>query len=137
MFPSWLRSPLLCGCLFLLASPAFPQGERATISGTVADASQAIIPGVKVTLKNVATNITSTTESNSSGIYVFPSLTPGTYELNFEKQGFRSRKVSDIPLSTGLTATIDAIMDVGSVAESVSVQASAVQLETQTSGLSS
>lgn len=124
-------------CIFLLVSVAFPQGERATISGTVSDTSQAIIPGVKVSLKNVATNITSTTESNSSGIYVFPSLNPGTYELTFEKEGFRTRRISGIPLSTGLTATMDAVMDVGSVAESVSVQASAVQLETQTSGLSS
>ena len=131
-----IRSSIIC-CLFLLVSSAFPQGERATISGTVSDTSQAIIPGVKVSLKNVATNITATTESNSSGIYVFPSLSPGTYELTFEKEGFRTRRVSDIPLSTGLTATINAVMDVGSVTESVSVQASAVQLETQTSGLSS
>jgi hypothetical protein len=56
--------------------------------------------------------------------------------MTFEKQGFRTRKVSDIPLSTGLTATIDASLEVGSVSEAVQVQASAVQLETQTSGLS-
>ena len=132
-----IRSIYLSAAFFLLVSTAFPQGERATISGTVSDNTQAIIPGVKVSLKNVATNIMATTESNSAGIYVFPSLSPGSYELTFEKEGFRTRRVSDIPLSTGLTATINAVMDVGSVTESVSVQASAVQLETQTSGLSS
>ena len=129
------RGPILGACFLLFASSAFPQGERATISGTVSDTTQAVVPGVKISLKNTATNITAQTESNSSGIYAFPSLSPGTYELTFERDGFRTRHVSAIPLSTGLTATINAVMDVGSVSESVSVQASAVQLETQTSGL--
>lgn len=123
--------------LFLVSALiALPQGERATISGTVTDTSQAIIPGAKVTLRNVATNIASTVESNSAGIYVFPALNPGTYDVTFERDGFRTRKVTGIPLSTGLTATVNAVMEVGAVSESISVQASAVQLETQTSGLS-
>jgi hypothetical protein len=136
---STLRARHLHGSISLLllfATGAFAQGERATITGTVKDSTQAIVPGAHVTLRNVATNITTTAESNAAGIYVFPALNPGTYELTFEKQGFRTRKVSDIPLSTGLTATIDASLEVGSVSEAVQVQASAVQLETQTSGLS-
>lgn len=120
----------------LFVSAAFAQGERATITGTVSDTSQAIIAGARVTLRNVATNISSTTESNAAGIYTFPALNPGTYDVTLEKEGFRTRKVSGIPLSTGLTATINAVMDVGTVSEAVTVQASAVQLETQTSGLS-
>jgi Carboxypeptidase regulatory-like domain len=130
------RSFLYASLLALLAPAAFPQGERATISGTVSDTSQSIIAGARVTLRNVNTNISATTESNTAGIYVFPALNPGTYEVTFEKQGFRPRKVSGIPLSTGLTATIDAVLEVGAVAEAIQVQASAVQLETQTSGLS-
>ncbi len=122
--------------LVCLAAPAYPQGERATITGTVTDATGAIIPGAQVTLRNVATNITTTTESNAAGIYVFPALSPGTYEVTVEKQGFRTRKISSIPLSTALTATIDAVLEVGVVAETIQVQAAAVQLETQTSGLS-
>jgi len=120
----------------LFTTGACAQGERATITGTVKDSTQAMVPGAHVTLRNVATNITTTAESNTAGIYVFPALNPGTYEMTFEKQGLRTRKVSDIPLSTGLTATIDALLEVGSVSEAVQVQASAVQLETQTSGLS-
>src|SRR4051812_24996051 len=122
--------------LLLFATAAFAQGERATITGTVKDSTQAIVPGAHITLRNVATNITTTAESNTAGIYVFPALNPGTYEITFEKQGFRTRKVAEIPLSTGLTATIDASLEVGSISEAVQVQASAVQLETQTSGLS-
>ncbi|MGH9661064.1 MAG: carboxypeptidase regulatory-like domain-containing protein, partial [Bryobacteraceae bacterium] len=128
--------PNLIVLLAAFALPVWPQGERATISGTVTDTSQAIIPGARITLRNVATNITSTAESNSAGIYVFPALNPGSYDVTVEKDGFRSRKVTGIPLSTGLTATVNAVMEVGAVSESISVQASAVQLETQTSGLS-
>ena len=103
-----VRSSFLYASLVaLLATATFPQGERATISGTVSDTSQSIIAGAHVTLRNVNTNISATAESNAAGIYVFPALNPGTYEVTFEKQGFRSRKVSGIPLSTGLTATID------------------------------
>ncbi len=129
-------SALFVSLLALFATAAFPQGERATITGTVWDTTQAIIARARVTLRSVDTNITTTTESNAAGIYVFPALNPGTYEVTFEKEGFRTHKVSGIPLSTALTATINAVMDVGAVTEAVQVQASAVQLETQTSGLS-
>ncbi len=126
----------LLALLVVLAAAAFPQGERATITGTVTDTTQAIIPGARITLRNSGTNITTSAVSNAAGIYVFPALTPGTYDVTFEKDGFRTRKVSGIPLSTSLTATINAVMEVGTVTEAVQVQASAVQLETQTSGLS-
>lgn len=122
--------------LAMFATAAYPQGERATITGTVTDTTQAIIAGAQVTLRNVGTNITTTTETNAAGIYVFPALNPGTYDVTFERQGFRTRKVSGIPLSTSLTATVNALMEVGVVTETVQVQAAAVQLETQTSGLS-
>lgn len=111
------------------------QGERGTLTGTVTDSSGAVIPGCTITVRNIATNISTTGETNSSGIYVFPALNPGKYEVTFEKQGFRTRKVSDIPLSTGLTAMIDAVLDVGQLTESVQVQAAAVLLESQTSSL--
>ncbi len=130
----------ICVCAVLLGAvfclPALPQGERGTITGTVTDTSSAVIPGTNVSLRNVATNITMRAVSNDAGIYTFPALSPGTYEATFEKEGFRSRRVANIPLSTGLTATIDAVLEVGAVTEAVQVQASAVQLEVQTSGLS-
>jgi hypothetical protein len=130
------------GSLVLLAGVALAsgillaQGERATITGTVTDASQAVVPGASVSVRDVATNVVTRTESNSAGIYYLPSLPPGEYELTAERQGFRPAKVSAIPLSTGLTATINVVLEVGTVTEAVEVRATAVQLESQTSGLS-
>jgi hypothetical protein len=117
------------------AATAFAQGERGTITGTVTDSSGGSMSGARVTVRNTATNISATVESNSAGIYTFPALNPGRYDLSVEAAGFKSKKVSDIPLSIGLTATVNLQLEVGQVTESVEVSATAVQLEAVTSGL--
>ncbi|MEP7363656.1 MAG: carboxypeptidase regulatory-like domain-containing protein [Acidobacteriota bacterium] len=122
-------------CL-LISFSAFAQGERGTITGTVTDSTGGIVAGAAVVLRNTATNIRTNAEANTAGIFVFPALNPGTYELSVEKQGFKKKTISNIPLATGTTVTIDTQLDVGAVTESVQVEASAVQLEVQTSGLS-
>src|SRR4051794_11748753 len=124
-------------CLALLTMPALllGQGERATITGTVTDASKSTIPDANVVLRNVATNVTTRTTTNSQGLYFITSIPPGTYELTVEKSGFRTQKVQSIPLTTGLAATQDVILDVGSVQQAVEVSATAVQLESQSSDL--
>ena len=120
----------------VLALPAFPQGERGTITGTVTDTTGGVVTAASVTLRNAGTNIKASATSNAAGLYVFPALTPGTYELSVEHAGFKAKRISKIPLATGTTVTIDAQLEVGAVTESVQVEASAVQLEVQTSGLS-
>src|SRR5262245_12356154 len=119
----------------LAAISLYGQGERASVTGTVTDATQAVVPGADIAIRNVATNVITRAQSNSEGIYYLPALPPGQYELTAEKQGFRSARVSNIPLSVNLTATINVVLEVGTVAEAVEVQATAVQLEAQTSGL--
>lgn len=111
------------------------QGERATITGTATDASGAIVPGVNIKVRNERTNVTSETVTNETGLYVAPALPPGSYELSAEKQGFRTFRLSAIPLSVGLTAKVDVHLEVGQLAESVEVRATAVQLEATTSGM--
>ena len=67
--------------LFVLFSIAcgqvFGQGERATISGTVTDSTGAVVPQVRVTVRNERTNIVNKAESNSTGLFVVPALQPG------------------------------------------------------------
>src|SRR5690349_15350247 len=71
-----LSSMLLVVALFATASFA-QEGINATLSGVAADPSGALVPGVQVTAKNTATGVTSTTLTNESGTYRFPSLQPG------------------------------------------------------------
>ena len=121
----------------LFAAIAYGQGERATVTGTVNDSSGSIVVNAVVSIQNVATNVVAKTNTNSAGIYYLPSLPPGRYELRAESQGFRPSVVSDIPLGAGFTATFNLTLEVGALTEAISVQATAVQLQAQTSGLGS
>ena len=126
---AWLLTTLL------LAATLYGQGERATVTGTVTDPTGSIVVGAQVAIRNVATNVTSRTTTNASGIYYLPALPPGRYELRVESGGFRPAVVSNIPLGVGLNATLDVKLELGTVAEAVEVQATAVQLESQSTGL--
>ena len=118
-----------------LAYVAFAQSEQTSITGTVTDSSKAIVPDAGVTIRNVATNVTTKTATNSAGLYFIPSLPPGTYELTIEKLGFRLARVENIPLTTGLAATQDIILMVGTLSQAVQVSATAVQLEAQSADM--
>src|SRR3954471_13835435 len=78
-------------CL-LLATVGFAQeGINASLSGTVSDPTGALIPGVEVTAKNVATGVATNSLTNESGAYRFPSLQPGDYEVTSSLTGFQSQ----------------------------------------------
>jgi outer membrane receptor protein involved in Fe transport len=119
----------------LLAATLFAQGERANVTGTVTDASGATIPDAAVAIRNTATNVTTRSTTNNAGLYYLTNLQPGEYEINITKQGFRPARISALRLTVGLTATVPATLEIGTVTEAVEVTATAVQLEAQTSGL--
>src|SRR5262252_462318 len=131
-----LRFALTATLLLAAACPfTFAQTERTSITGTITDSTKAAVPGAVVTIRNVATNVTNRTTTNSAGIYFITSLPPGSYELSVEKSGFRAARVDNIPLTTGLAATQDVTLEVGGVQQAVEVNASAVQLEAQSSDM--
>src|SRR5215471_15626645 len=134
LFTSY-RGVILTSVLFSVI--VYGQAERATVTGAVTDTSGSIIVNAEVSIRNVATNVSAKTTTNHAGIYYLPSLAPGRYELRVDSQGFRPSVVSDIPLGAGLTATFNVVMELGAVSETISVQATAVQLQAQTSGLGS
>jgi hypothetical protein len=105
------------------------------VTGTITDPSGQIIVGADVSIRNTGTNIVTRTKSNQTGIYYLAALPPGEYELRVEYSGFRPSTVSNIPLSVGLTATFNITLEIGTVAEAVQVQATAVQLESQSTSL--
>src|SRR4249920_2007534 len=71
----------------LLVAPAFSQGTNATVTGTIADSTGALIPGVSVTATNTATGVVNTVITNETGSYNFPTLLPGAYKLSAELSG--------------------------------------------------
>ena len=122
----------------LLASPgSWAQVTTAgTITGTVVDASGAVVPQATVTITNQSTNAQSKTSTNADGGFVVAGLTPGTYGLKVGKEGFVTFAESGIVLHPTQVITVNPTMKVGQVTTEVSVVASAVQVQTATPELS-
>ena len=122
---------LLLG-VFLFTSVAFGQTSigGATLNGTVTDPSGAAIAGAKVTATNSSTGLTRTTATTEAGLYDFPNLPVGTYDLTIEKQGFSSVKRTGVMLEVGAVATIDTPLQIGTTQETVSVTAETPVVET-------
>jgi hypothetical protein len=104
----------------------------ATITGTVTDGSGAVVPGATVTIKNQATNVVVTSESNTDGSFVAPGLNVGTYSVSISKTGFATYTESGIELHPAVTASVNGTLKVGGASTSVNVDAAAVQVETAT-----
>jgi hypothetical protein len=128
-----LYSPLraLGICLSFAALLLHAQSERGTITGTVRDASGAIVPGAKVVLTNTQTGVGFTTPSNSSGEFTVPQLQVGIYTVRVEKEGFRPATVTGLVLNASATVRADATLEVGTATQAVEVSASALALATE------
>jgi acyl-[acyl carrier protein]--UDP-N-acetylglucosamine O-acyltransferase len=117
--------------LFSLTSPAVLIGQviNATLSGTVADASGALIPGVEITAKNTDTGVITTSLTNESGTYRFGSLQPGPYDVSAQLPGFQGQTFR-LTLGTSQQIRQNFTMQVGTVAQNVEVSVAADQLLT-------
>src|SRR5262245_6400915 len=119
-----------------LAALAWGQaGSTAQISGTVKDASGAILPGAEVTATQTLTGSTRSTLSNETGFYVLPNLAVGPYRLEISLQGFRTFVQNGIVLQVNSNPVVDAALQVGQLSEQVKVQANAALVETRASGV--
>src|SRR5689334_9812971 len=87
--------------LALCAAPLFAQQERGTLTGTVTDASGAVVPQAKITVTNIATNTAFSTVTGETGQYTVPNLNPGTYSLRVEKEGFRAAVTTGMAIDAG------------------------------------
>jgi hypothetical protein len=94
----WTQKRLWCGVLwnavFLQFIPAALAQTTSSISGTVRDAADALLPGAKVTLINKASKATRTTTSNGEGFFDFAAVQPGAYSIQVSRTGFESWKVT-------------------------------------------
>ncbi len=115
--------------IFVIPHSASAQAT-ATLNGVVRDSSGAVIPRATVTLHNTDTGTDRESLSNDSGLYVFVSVPPGEYVLKVTKNGFTSATQTGLHVLVNQASTQDFALRVGSTQESVTVEASAVNLET-------
>jgi hypothetical protein len=123
---------LLIVNVFVFSVSLFAQNTSGSITGNVQDASGAVIPGAQVTLVNQEQGVTAReTITNEAGIYLFSALPAATYTVTVELPGFKTYKKTDIKLFVNDRMGLPPIvLEVGSQAESVTVEAQTVQLET-------
>lgn len=127
--------PRALSALFLLAS-LFAADTTGTVEGTVADPSGAVLPNAEVALVNQATNVAVTRQTDADGRFTFNLVPPGTYTLRATLQGFRTAVTTDMLVEINKTIKADLVMTLGAVSESVSVSASAVQIDTASAQVS-
>ena len=115
-------------CLTFQAVYAQTAGE---ITGQVLDPSGAVAPDVPVTATNSATNVARSTRTNAAGVYSFPDLTPGTYQVTAVAPGFATVIKTGIELQVQQTARVDFVLTVGESSQTIKVSASAELLTTE------
>jgi len=117
------------------AAAVWAQTSTSRISGTVLDASGAVVPRAAITLTNDATGVSERQETTDAGLYSFPSVPVGVYTLKVEAPGFRTAVRGGVVLQVNTPLTLDVTLEVGAPTESVVVSASAEMLQTSSATL--
>ena len=112
------------------ASLGFAQGGQ-SLSGVVVDGAGGVIPGASVAVRNNATGESFEATTNEAGAFSVPAIAVGTYTVTITLQGFRTAVVNDVRVVTATPASIKAILEVGSLAETVEVRAGSELIQTQ------
>ena len=122
-FLSRTAGPVL-GLLLAFSASGFAQGGNAQLGGVVQDPSKALIPGVMITAKNVDTGVIASQLANESGVYSFPVLQPGTYDVSAELTGFK-KSLQKAALPYAGQVRVNFTLEIGQSTQSVEVTASA------------
>ncbi len=113
-----------------LAPHLAAQDFRGAISGTVKDETGAVLPGVSITVTNVATNIATRSTTNERGFYQVRYLISGSYSVEASLQGFQSALKSGIEVRVGDSLNVEFVLDLGKITDVVEVRASTLWLDT-------
>ena len=118
--------------LLLLPPCVHAQVRSSTIVGTVTDSTGAAVPAADVLLREQNTNISYDFRTNEAGQYTVPYLPGGLYSVTVKKPGFKTVTKSNVTLETAATVRVDVALEVGQVETTVTVEASAAALQTDT-----
>ena len=120
----------LLGLVCFASVALLAQTEKGTIRGTVTDSTGGVVPQAAITVTEIATNIDRQIVSDTNGNYEVPDLKPGMYRLKADKTGFRQFVASEVLLDVGQVRRVDIPMQVGSTAETITVEGGAALIST-------
>ena len=118
-----LAPPLFC------LSPAMSQSGRGTLTGTVKDASGAIVPGAEVLITNMGTGGELKAVTTSAGVYRVPYIPPGKYRVSATSPGFKKSVRENVEIHVAETVEVDILLEIGQLTDSVTVTGAAPTLE--------
>jgi hypothetical protein len=130
-FMAFVSYALVTACGLLSAQT----GATGAISGAITDPTAAMLGGAQVKVTDVASGYTRISQSNDHGLYLVSLLPPGRYTLEVTKQGFKAASSSDVQVIVAETTVLNIRMETGAVTETITVTASNVELQTQSSEL--
>lgn len=123
---------LAAGVLVLSTVSLRAQSDNSTVSGIVKDPTSAVIPNVKITLRNEANGMTRQSQTNESGAFVIPTIPSGLYTLVAEAEGFKKYESKNNKVDPNMPASFDIMLQIGTATEVVEVTATASALQTET-----
>jgi len=115
--------------------PVYAQVATGNIRGTVVDSTEAVVPGVTITLTNVSTGLRRVVHTNDQGDFNAPSMPLGDYQVTAEITGFQRKVLTGINLQVDQTATLRIALEPGAVTQTIEVVSTAPLLDSQTSSL--
>jgi hypothetical protein len=126
-----VRVTCLVLALLFSVTTAFAQTATSSLTGVVVDASGATIPGATVVVKNNATAATHEATTSERGTFTVPAIDVGKYTVTISLQGFKTVVLTDVEVNAATPASVRATLEVGGLAETVTVQGGAEIIQTQ------
>jgi carboxypeptidase family protein/TonB-dependent receptor-like protein len=133
---AWRGAVLLLVSVMFLCARLNAQTTSATVTGQITDQSGKLVSGAVVVLTNINTGVPYTTVTNGEGIYSLPTLQPGVYRANITKDGFKSIVKPDIELHVQDQVSLNFALEIGSVSETVTVEAGGLNINTTDASVS-
>jgi hypothetical protein len=126
---------VLCLVVLLSSTALFAQNYAGSISGTVTDPSGAGVPGATVTVVNVGTNATYTASTSDLGAFSVPTLPVGIYDITIKAGNFKEYKLKNVDVHTSTVTEANAQLSMGASSDTVTVEATDVQVQTTTAAV--
>ena len=122
----------VAGLMLATAVPAAAQPLTSRVEGTVRDETGAVVPGASVTMTRIDTSVARATVTDDRGLYLFPRIPAGAYRVEASAPGFTTTVVEDVRVALNAPTSIDIVIEVGAVAETVVVAAAGPQSQLNT-----
>ena len=133
----WFRELAACTLALLLPVLAWGQGAGGIVTGTVTDATGAVIPSARITIVNAETGGETALETGINGTYAVPNMPPGQYNIVASADGFKTVEVNGLRLNVASEITQSFALEIGAVTETVEVSAEQLQIQTSSGSVGS